>query len=76
MLFSCTSAKRLRPRFQEHDGVVRVNVKRHCPRRRQTRQMLVAHPALPFIFRRSLPQALCAGSPLRPIFNPQPEIML
>ena len=32
MLFSCTSAKRLRPHFREHDGVVGVNVKRHCPR--------------------------------------------
>ena len=30
--FSCTSAKRLRPHFREHDGVVGVNVKRHCPR--------------------------------------------
>ena len=32
--FSCTSAKRLRPRSREHAGVVRVNVKRHRPRRR------------------------------------------
>ena len=32
--FSCTGAKRLRPRFRKHDGVVRVNAKCHCPRRR------------------------------------------
>ena len=31
MLFSCTSAKRLRPRFREHDGVVREGPREREP---------------------------------------------
>ena len=60
--FSCTSAKRLRPRFREHDGVVRVNVKRHCPRRRLVREGEPLDHAPEGLSSRPSPRAPCAAA--------------